>query len=123
MTVRIEVTTHESASANFLAMIARVWKQYEPPPDFTVSDWAIRNRILPKGTSSRPGPFRPERFQIEMMNCVLDPNVHQVAIMKSTQVGYSDAVLNNIVGYYVDADPRPIMLVQRSEERRGGKEC
>ena len=51
-----------------------------------------------------------------MMNCVLDPNVHQVAIMKSTQVGYSDAVLNNIVGYYVDADPRPIMLVQPTIE-------
>ena len=29
-----------------------------------------------------------------------------------TQVGYSDAVINNICGYFIDADPKPIMLVQ-----------
>jgi phage terminase large subunit GpA-like protein len=77
----------------------------------TVWEWAIRNRILPKGTTSRPGPFKPEKFQIEMMNIILDPLVHEVVIMKSTQVGYSDAVLNNVCGFYIDADPRPVMMV------------
>lgn len=111
-----EATTHESAAANFQAMLGRVWRHFEPPPELSISEWAIRNRILPKGTSSRPGPFKPEKFQIEMMNVVLDPLVHEVVIMKSTQVGYSDAVLNNIVGYYIDADPKPIMLVQPTIE-------
>jgi phage terminase large subunit GpA-like protein len=104
--------THESAIKNFQAMLGRVWRHFEPPPELSVSEWAIRNRILPKGTSSRPGPFKPEKFQIEMMDVILDPLVHEVVVMKSTQVGYSDAVLNNIVGYYVDADPKPILLVQ-----------
>jgi phage terminase large subunit GpA-like protein len=107
-----ELATHESAAANFRAAIARVWKQFEPPPDLTVSEWAIRNRIMPKGTTPRPGPLRPEKFQAGMMDAVLDPNVHEIAIQKSTQVGFSDIVLNSIVGYYVDVDPKPIMMVQ-----------
>jgi phage terminase large subunit GpA-like protein len=106
------VATHESAATNFQTMLTQAWRHYEPPPDLTVSEWAIRNRVLPKGTTSRPGPFRPEKFQIEMMDVILDPLVHEVVIMKSTQIGYSDAVLNNICGYYIDADPKPIMLVQ-----------
>lgn len=108
----IETFTHESGTVNFQAMLTRAWRHYEPPPDLTVSEWAIRNRVLPKGTTSRPGPFKPEKFQIEMMDVILDPLVHEVVIQKSTQVGYSDAVINNVCGYFIDADPRPIMLVQ-----------
>ena len=103
---------HPSARANFLAALVRAWALYEPPPDLSVSEWATRNRVLPKGTTSRPGPFRPEKFQIAMMDVVLDPLVHEVVIQKSTQVGYSDAVINNVCGYFIDADPKPIMLVQ-----------
>jgi phage terminase large subunit GpA-like protein len=107
-----ELATHESAAANLRAVMARVWKHFEPPADLSVSEWAIRNRVMPKGTTPRPGPFRPEKFQIEMMDVVLDPNVHEVAVQKSTQVGFSDVVLNNIIGYYIDVDPKPIMMVQ-----------
>lgn len=107
-----ETQTHPSALVNFAAVLARVYAHYDPPPDITVSEWAVRNRVLPKGTTSRPGPFKPEKFQIEMMDVILNPLVHEVVIQKSTQVGYSDAVINNICGYFVDADPKPIMLVQ-----------
>jgi phage terminase large subunit GpA-like protein len=109
--VNIESRTHESAMVNFQAMLARVREHFLPPPDITISEWAIRNRTLPKGTTSRPGPFRPEVFQVEMMDALLDPLVHEVVIQKSTQVGFTDAVLLNIIGYYIDADPRPIMYV------------
>ncbi|MGH7880765.1 MAG: phage terminase large subunit family protein, partial [Candidatus Binataceae bacterium] len=111
-----ETQTHPSALVNLAAVLARTYAHYDPPPDITVSEWAIRNRVLPKGTTSRPGPFKPEKFQIDMMNVVLDPLVHEVVIQKSTQVGYSDAVINNICGYFVDADPKPIMLVQPTIE-------
>lgn len=67
---------------------------------------------MPKGTTARPGPFKPEKFQIEMMDAILDPHVHEVVVKKGTQIGYSDAILNNIVGYFMDVDPKPIMLVQ-----------
>lgn len=107
-----ELATHESAAANFRAAIARAWRHFEPPPDLTVSEWAIRNRVMPKGTTPRPGPFQPEKFQVEMMDIVLDPNVHEVVVMKCTQVGFSDAVLNNVIAYHVDANPQPMMMVQ-----------
>src|SRR5271157_359900 len=107
-----ETQSHQSAKANLAVVLARVYGLYDPPPDITISEWAIRNRILPKGTTSRPGPFKPEQFQIEMMNVVLDPLVHEIVVQKSTQVGYSDAVLNNVCGYFIDVDPKPIMFVQ-----------
>ncbi len=49
-----------------------------------------------------------------MMNALLDPNVREVCCMKSTQVGWSE-ILNNIIGYFIDADPKPIMLVQPTD--------
>jgi phage terminase large subunit GpA-like protein len=85
---------------------------FAPPEDVSVSEWAEKNRIMPKGSTDRPGPFRAEKFQLEMMDAILDPLVHEVVVQKSTQVGYSDAVLNNIIGYFIDIDPKPIMLVQ-----------
>src|SRR6266403_2454019 len=108
----MDVITHQSALNNLQNRIRESFGYFRPPKDQTVSEWAILNRILPKGTTSRPGPFRPEVFQIEMMNVILDPLVHEIVVMKSTQVGYSDAILNNVIGFYIDADPKPIMLVQ-----------
>jgi phage terminase large subunit GpA-like protein len=112
----VETHSHPSALTNFAGVRARVYAHFDPPPDITISEWAVRNRVLPKGTTSRPGPFKPEKFQIEMMDVILDPLVHEVVIQKSTQIGYSDAVINNICGYFVDADPKPIMLVQPTIE-------
>src|SRR6202790_88073 len=107
----MQAVTHASADANFHAMLIRSREHFNPPPDISVSEWARRNRTLPKGTTSRPGPFRPEVFQIAMMDEILNPLVHEVVIQKSTQVGFTDAVLLNIIGYFIDADPRPIMYV------------
>src|SRR5215831_6272687 len=106
------LATHETAAESFRGAIRRVYAGFAPPPEILVSEWARRNRVLPKGTTARPGPFRPEKYQIEMMDAVNDPNVHEIVVRKSTQIGYSDAVLINIIGYYIDVDPRPLMLVQ-----------
>src|SRR6201999_3748115 len=108
----MEVLSHSTGLSNLERAIREACGLFRPPEDVTVSEWAIRNRVLPKGTTAFPGPFRPELFQIEMMDAILNPDVREIAVMKSTQVGYSDAVINNIIGYYVDVDPQPIMLVQ-----------
>jgi phage terminase large subunit GpA-like protein len=109
----LKVATHQKQ----LPELAReILDLFRPPDDLTISEWAIRNRVMQKGTTSRPGPFKPEVFQTEMMDAILDPNVHEVVVMKSTQVGYSDGVINSTVGYFMDHDPKPIMLIQPTVE-------
>lgn len=81
----MEIQTHQSAELNASVVLRRVYGAYQPPRDVSISEWAIENRILPKGTTSRPGPFRPEKFQIEMMDVILRPDVHEVVIQKSTR--------------------------------------
>ncbi len=85
-----------------------------PPPSLKISEWAEQNRVLPKGTSARPGPWRTESYQRELMDAILDPEVREVVCKKSTQVGWSDCV-NNVIGYFIDADPQPIMMVQPTD--------
>jgi phage terminase large subunit GpA-like protein len=103
--------THPSALAALDLAHEQVRRLWEPPPDITVSQWAEANRVMPRGTTSRPGPFRAEKFQREMMDVFCDPLVHKIAVMKGTQIGYTDAVLNNLIGYTIDLDPKPIMMV------------
>jgi terminase, large subunit len=49
------------------------------------------------------------------MDAILDPDVREIAYIKSTQVGYSET-LNNIIGYFIDAEPKPMMMVQPIEQ-------
>ena len=49
------------------------------------------------------------------MDALSDPDRYQVCLMKSAQTGGTE-VINNIVGYYIDQDPAPILLVQPTLE-------
>lgn len=46
-----------------------------------------------------------------VMDAVSDPAVAQVVVMSCAQIGKSE-VLNNIIGYHIDQDPAPILMVQ-----------
>ena len=115
------LATHPTAVEPFHLAIARTWAHFAPPPSLSISEWARAHRVLPQGTSPRPGPFRPEKFQIEMMDVLRDPHVHEVAIQKSTQLGVTDAVLFNVIGYYIHIDPKPIMYVQPTQDNAKDK--
>ena len=45
------------------------------------------------------------------MDAVSDPLIDEVVVMKSAQVGWTE-ILNNIVGYFIDQDPSPILVLQ-----------
>ena len=49
------------------------------------------------------------------MDAVNDPDIVEVWVMKSAQVGWTE-ILNNVVGFYVDQDPAPILLIQPTLE-------
>jgi phage terminase large subunit GpA-like protein len=49
------------------------------------------------------------------MDAVSDPAILEIWVMKSAQVGYTEA-LNNVVGYHIDQDPAPMLMVQPTVE-------
>jgi phage terminase large subunit GpA-like protein len=49
------------------------------------------------------------------MDAVSDPEVREIWVMKSAQVGWTEILLN-VVGYFVHQDPSPILLVQPTLE-------
>ena len=49
------------------------------------------------------------------MDAISDPLVREVVVMKSAQVGWTELLLN-VIGYHVDQDPAPILLIQPTLE-------
>ncbi|WP_339171100.1 phage terminase large subunit family protein [Anoxybacillus sp. FSL W8-1294] len=84
-----------------------------PPPELTVSEWADLYRRLSSESSAEPGQWRTDRapYQREIMDAVNDPAVETVVVMTSAQVGKTEIILN-IIGYHIDYDPAPIMVMQ-----------
>lgn len=89
----------------------------KPPPRLTVSEWADRFRMLSPEASAEPGPWRTSRapYQRAMMDALCDPTIHTVVVMSSAQVGKSELLLNAL-GYTIDLDPGPTLLIQPTLE-------
>lgn len=84
-----------------------------PPPRLKVSDWADRYRRLSSESSAEPGQWNTSRaeYQRGIMDALNDPSTERVVLMTSAQVGKTEILLNAI-GYYMDYDPSPIMVLQ-----------
>lgn len=50
-----------------------------------------------------------------MMDAVTDPTIREIWVMKSAQIGWTE-ILGNVIGFHVDQDPAPILLVQPTLE-------
>ena len=90
---------------------------WAPPERTSVSDWSDRNRVLSRLVSAEPGPWRTARvpYLREIMDSFAVRGVEQVTLCKSTQVGGTEA-FHNVIGWVVDQDPRPIVLVMPRKE-------
>lgn len=89
----------------------------KPPPQLTVSQWADQHRKLSPESAAEPGQWRTDRapYQREIMDAVTDPLIREVVVMKSAQVGWTE-ILGNVVGFHIDRDPSPILLIQPTLE-------
>lgn len=84
----------------------------------TPVQWAEQRRVLSAVGSARPGPFR---FSVTpylrgILDAYADSAVREIWCQKSAQVGWTDGVMNNLIGYHIEQDPCPT-LVLFSKER------
>lgn len=87
---------------------------FAPRPPLTVDAWADRYRVLSGKAASEPGPWRTERtpYLREIMEALsADSDVEEVVLWAGTQLGKSETC-NNWIGYIIDQNPGPVMLVQ-----------
>ena len=84
-----------------------------PLKTLSVSEWADKYRMLSRVASSEAGHYRTDRtpFLKKIMDCLSVKATYQMVIfMKGSQVGSSELGMNWI-GYTIDHDPSPMMLV------------
>lgn len=96
------------------SLIREAAKAAAPPPKLTVSQWADEYRVLSaESGAAEPGKWKTSKaeYQRGIMDALSDPMVYRVVIMSSAQVGKTEFLLN-IIGYFIDQDPSPILVVQ-----------
>lgn len=95
-----------------LKLFSKIAKCLEPPEKLRISDWANKFRILSKEASAEPGHYSTDRapYQKEMMDAVSDDRNNKVIFMTSSQIGKTE-ILNNIIGFFIDHDPSPLMML------------
>jgi len=95
-------------------LFRRIFSVLKPPPDMTLSQWADEKRVLSKKTSAEPGRWKTSKapYQREIMDAISDVAVQKVVVMSAAQIGKTDGFILNPIGYYMDYDPSPIMVMQ-----------
>lgn len=90
------------------------WKRFKR---LKPSEWAERFRILPSGINAEPGPWRNARtpYLVGIMDATAEAGNEMVVVLKPTQVGFSE-MQRNLLGYWIDRDPGPTMLVMPSQQ-------
>lgn len=92
-------------------------KAFKPRTKLTGSAWADKFRYVAPGTSPEPGEWRTSRvpYLREPLDAATDRHTEHVVLCCSSQVGKSEALLN-IMGFYVDQDPAPQLMLQPTLE-------
>ena len=109
-----ETKRHEEALRKALNKAIRA--VLKPPPTLTLSEWSEKYFYLPEG-SALPGRFRFDRapYQRGVFDALSDNSIRSVVIMAAVQTLKTQSILNYI-GYIIDLDPAPILMVQPTKE-------
>lgn len=87
--------------------------------DLTPSQWAEANRILSQEYSPRPGrvSYDNSPYLRDIVDCFSPTSpVREIAVMKPAQIGYTQMVIETVIGYIIDVFPRPILYVSADKE-------
>lgn len=101
-------------------LVAATLQRFAPPPRLSLSAWADAERILPAESSAEPGRWRTDRvpYLREPMDAIGDRHVETVVLMASSQVGKTEVLLN-LLGFHMQLDPAPMMLIEPTIEIGG----
>ena len=90
--------------------MARVRKNWRPPPKISTTDWSRRFRTLSAEESARPGRFRDDMtpWLPFIQDALDDPAIWKVVCMKSAQVAWTTALLNWL-GKLMHSQPSPVI--------------
>ena len=110
-------TSMKKVDRKTVRLFKRIAAILSPPPELTVSQWADEYRRLSPEASAEPGCWNTDRapYQRAIMDAVNDARCEDIIIMSSAQVGKTELILN-IIGYYIDYDPSPILVLQPTLE-------
>lgn len=89
-----------------------------PPSHLSLSEWSDSYRVLSRESSAEHGAWVTDRAPYEraIMDAISDPFTERVCVQKAAQLGITDAAILNAIGYYIDQDPCPILVVQPTIE-------
>jgi phage terminase large subunit GpA-like protein len=91
----------------------RVVAKFAPPQKISVAAWAEKYRYLSAETSAMPGRYSLAitPYLRGILDCINDRAVRKLVCCKSAQVGWTDGVINNYLGYSIHIDPAPIGIM------------
>lgn len=86
----------------------------------TPSAWAESKRYLPPQVTPMPGFYRFEvvPYLREIIDCLgVDSPIREVSVMKGAQIAFTVGILENLIGYYIDAvKTAPMLFVTADSE-------
>jgi phage terminase large subunit GpA-like protein len=108
--VDFDLEKYRNDDKSYIGLLAQMCA---PPPTLTVSQWADNYRKLSSESSAEPGQWYTDRaaFQRGIMDAINDPTIWEIWVKKSAQIGWTE-IINNAIGYFMDQDPSPMLLVQ-----------
>lgn len=104
-------------AATIAAVTAALADAYAVRERLTVDQWAGQYRRVPERGNPEPGPWQNDRtpYCIEPMRACSDPTVRQVTAMKGSQLGFTDALVFNRLGWAIDNDPGPDLIIMPND--------
>ena len=95
----------------------RFFSVFKPATNITVSEWAEQFRFIAPHKSAESGRWHNEKtpYLKKIMDAFSDINIEKIVFCSATQVGKTQAILN-MLGYVIDNDPAPVMIVYPTED-------
>ena len=106
--------------SHFAHCLTVAWSAMAPRRALSVSEWADTHRELTGKQSGERGRWRTRRtpFLREIMDCFsATSRVSDVVVMKSSQVGVTEATVN-VIGYTMEHAPASMMVLMPTLESR-----